>query len=121
MKNQINPWVNNLLGVYQFSKIGNSDNRGLDTDFAKETYIPTKLDTELLPDIIQSKYKVVFLTGNAGDGKTAFLEKVFIALLENGGEEVEKTSAGWIVKYNNRVFKACYDASESERGGKNNC
>lgn len=118
MENQINHWVNNLLGVYQFSKAGNSDNRGLDTVFAKETYIPTKLDSELLPDIVKGKFKAIFLTGNAGDGKTAFLEKVFIALIERGGEEVDKTAAGWIVRYNNRVFKACYDASESEKGGK---
>ena len=47
MKNEINPWVNKLLGVYQYSKTGNSDNRGLHTDFAKEAYIPMKLDTEL--------------------------------------------------------------------------
>lgn len=118
MSNQINSWVNKLLGVYQYSKIGNSDNRGLDTDFAKETYIPTKLDKELLPDIIQGKFKAVFLTGNAGDGKTAFLEKVFFSLLENGGEEVDKTLAGWTIKYNNKIFKACYDASESEKDGK---
>jgi hypothetical protein len=43
MDRKINPWVNKLLGVYQFSKVGNSDNRGLDTEFAKETYIPLNL------------------------------------------------------------------------------
>ncbi len=118
MENLINPWVEKLLGVYQFSKIGNSDNRGLDTEFSKETYIPTKLDTELLPDIISSKFVAVFLTGNAGDGKTAFLEKVFIALKEKGAEVVDKNPAGWIVKFNEKIFKACYDASESEKNGK---
>ena len=43
MNNQINPWVNNLLGVYQFSKTGNSDNRGLDTDFAERHIYPLNL------------------------------------------------------------------------------
>lgn len=99
MEYKINPWINKLLGVYQYSKSGNSDNRALDTDFARETYIPTKLDTELLPDIINGKFKAVFLTGNAGDGKTAFLEKVYEALKSNGGETIEKISSGWIVKY----------------------
>lgn len=118
MDKKINPWVNKLLGVYQFSKVGNSDNRGLDTEFAQETYIPTKLDTELLPDVVNGLYKAVFLTGNAGDGKTAFLEKVYSNLITSGGEEIEKNAAGWIVKFNNKIYKACYDASESEKEGK---
>jgi len=118
MEYKINPWINKLLGVYQYSKSGNSDNRGLDTDFARETYIPTKLDTELLPDIINGKFKAVFLTGNAGDGKTAFLEKVYEALKSNGGETIEKISSGWIVKYQGKIYKACYDASESEKDGR---
>lgn len=118
MDKKINPWVNKLLGVYQFSKVGNSDNRGLDTEFSQKTYIPTKLDTELLPDVVNGLYKAVFLTGNAGDGKTAFLEKVYSNLIANGGEEIEKNVAGWMVKFNNRIYKACYDASESEKEGK---
>ncbi len=64
MTPQQNPWVNNLLSLYQHSRTGNSENRGLTSEFARQTYIETRLDTNLLPEVINGKYQVVFLTGN---------------------------------------------------------
>ena len=58
----------------------------------------------------------MFLTGNPGDGKTAFLEKVYDGLKENGSTEKRKDASGWEVEYNGKVFTACYDASESCNG-----
>ena len=76
----LNTWVDNLLGLYQHSLTGNFDNRGLASDFARKTYINTLLDNELLPAVLNGNFKAVFLTGNPGDGKTAFLEKVYDVL-----------------------------------------
>ena len=42
----------------------------------QKTYTKTKLDNKLLNDIANLKYKLVIITGNAGDGKTAFLKQV---------------------------------------------
>src|SRR5439155_11874843 len=70
----VNPWVDQLRRVYRNSTIGNFENRGLDSDFARETYVPTALDRSLLPSIVNERPRAVFLSGNPGDGKTAFLE-----------------------------------------------
>lgn len=113
MISQHNLWVDNLLGLYQHSLTGNYDNRGLASDFARKTYIDTLLDNELLPDVLNGNLKAVFLTGNPGDGKTAFLEKVYDGLKANGCSENWKNASGWEVEYNGKVFTACYDASES--------
>jgi len=111
-----NPWVDNLLGLYQHSLTGNFDNRGLASDFARKTYINTFLDNELLPAVLNGNLKAVFLTGNPGDGKTAFLEKVYDGLKANGCTENRKDASGWEAEYNGKVFTACYDASESCNG-----
>jgi hypothetical protein len=116
MPQQHNTWVDKLLGLYQNSMLGNADNRGLDSEFARSTYIDTKLDTELLPDVVRGKFKAVFLTGNPGDGKTAFLEKVFIALTRNGSKASWRNSSGWALQSDALTFTACYDASESYEG-----
>jgi len=111
-----NTWVDNLLGLYQHSSTGNFDNRGLASDFARKTYINTLLDDELLPAVLNGNFKAVFLTGNPGDGKTAFLEKVYDGLNANGCTENRKDASGWEAEYNGKVFTACYDASESCNG-----
>lgn len=117
MKNlEINKWVEDLLGMYQHSVTGNFDNRGLSSDFSRKTYIETLLDTDLLPAIIRNDFKAVFLTGNPGDGKTAFLEKLYDKLHEEMCEENWKNSSGWEVKHNGITFTSCYDASESYNG-----
>jgi len=116
MTPQQNTWVNNLLSLYQHSRTGNSENRGLTSEFARQTYIETRLDTNLLPAVINGQYQVVFLTGNPGDGKTAFLEKVFEQLNNSGAVIPHKDSAGWQVTHNQHTYTACYDASESSQG-----
>ncbi len=73
---QINSWVEHVRGLYRNSNTGNADNRGLDTQFVRDTYVPTALDEILLPMIFVHRPNAVFLTGNPGDGKTAFLEQV---------------------------------------------
>ncbi len=108
-----NPTVESLRQGYRGSKGGNAANRGLDNDFLRNTYVPTLLDSRLLPDLLSRKLRAVFLTGNPGDGKTAFLVKVREELVADGGLLVTEDDAGWTVRLGNHTFVAVYDASES--------
>src|SRR5260370_22004699 len=56
-----NPWVNEIRSLYRNSEIGNKNNRGLDSDFVRETYVPTALDGKLLPALFEMKPKAIFL------------------------------------------------------------
>ena len=64
--------VDYVNSLYSQSKYGNFGTRvNIKTsELDDETYTPTKLDKTLLPAIIDGKYKLVIITGNAGDGKT---------------------------------------------------
>src|SRR5262249_24990139 len=54
----INPWVNKLRSLYPNSRLGNENNRGLDDDFVRATYVETKLDRDLLPLPLKAKPRV---------------------------------------------------------------
>lgn len=116
LQERINPWVESIRGLYRNSESGNADNRGLDTDFVRETYIQTALDKTLLPAIFQHRPKVVFLSGNPGDGKTAFLEQCQQVLREQQAVCHKNDASGWEWHYNQHIFRSCYDASEAHHG-----
>ena len=67
-------WLQSLLQSYPGGRWGNSETRGLDTDFAAKTYVETGLERILLEEIQTGKARLVILCGNAGDGKTALLQ-----------------------------------------------
>lgn len=67
-------WLKSLLQSYPGSRWGNQETRGLDTQFASETYVATPLEKSLLDDIRNCRVQLVILCGNAGDGKTALLQ-----------------------------------------------
>lgn len=73
---QVLPWLLNILQSYPASPKGNVETRGLDSDFARNTYVETELDRKLAEDIINGKVSLVILCGNAGDGKTAFIQNL---------------------------------------------
>ncbi len=112
----VNPWVDALRGLFRNSTLGNADNRGMDSDFARATYVSTALDDHLLPAIFRDHPRVVFLTGNPGDGKTAFLERVQSKLQGDGATCVSLDVSGWEWTFDGHTFRACYDASESHQG-----
>jgi serine/threonine protein kinase len=111
-----NSWVTHINGLYRNSTIGNADNRGLDSEFVRATYVPTALDNLLLPELLDQRPAVVFLCGNPGDGKTAFLEKVRGELECLGANQLQLDLSGWEYELNGHIFRSCYDASESHDG-----
>ncbi len=78
-KNQV-AWLQSLLQSYPGSRWGNRETRGLDTEFASQTYVETKIETALLRDIRTRSVRLVILCGNAGDGKTALLQHLAAGL-----------------------------------------
>lgn len=109
---KVNKYVADIRSLYTRSNAGASNILGLNSEFAKKTYVGTKLDTSLLPDIVSGNLDVVFLTGNPGDGKTSFLQQVEQELLGRGATG-ESHSWGWVLNLNGRQFHAIFDASES--------
>jgi len=112
---QINSFVSELRQAFRNSKLGNTNNRGMDNDFSRNTYVRTELDN-LLPDILSGKWKCVALSGNPGDGKTAFLEEVRRELMSQGAEVCYINAAGWKLRFKEHDFVSVYDASESHEG-----
>ena len=67
-------WLKSLLQSYPGSRWGNRETRGLDSEFAADTYVETDLEQALYRDIVERRVRLVVLCGNAGDGKTALLQ-----------------------------------------------
>ena len=112
----INPFVDELRRAYRNSSIGNTNNRGLESQFSRETYVETKLDTELIPQMLEGRYHLVILSGNPGDGKTAFLQQLWSRLKQDGAAVEAENEAGWKLRLGDATFAALYDASESHEG-----
>jgi len=112
----INPWVTELQGLYRNSRVGNADNRGLDSGFAELTYVPTRLDEQLIPLVLEGRYSVLLLSGNPGDGKTAWLMQLKEELRARKGTDLTTdVNNGWRFKQAGHTFAANYDASESSK------
>ena len=71
------PWLRSLLMSYPGSRWGNRETRGLDSDFASDTYVETRLEEALYQAIVKRRVRLVVLSGNAGDGKTALLQHLW--------------------------------------------
>lgn len=105
--------VDYLNSLYSQSRHGNSGTRAgakshvLDT----LTYTKTKLDQILIPDIESLKYKLIIITGNAGDGKTAFIHQI-----ENKGQNKVcfDSNNGSSFEISGVKFQSNYDGSQDE-------
>ena len=114
MKNY-NPNVDFFLKIYSQSLISTGLTRGLD----ESTYIPTRLDIALKIDVLEGKKKLVVLTGNAGDGKTAFIQLIESQARENGANFIAETDNGCRFNYNGFDFETLYDGSQDFAGKTN--
>jgi len=111
----INTNLDGFLKIYSQSLLSTGLTRGLD----EKTYIQTKLDTALKSDILEGKKKLVVLTGNAGDGKTAFIQLIETAAREQGAIFKSETDNGCCFEYNGFEFETLYDGSQDFEGNSN--
>lgn len=114
---RVNPIVHSLRQVYRGSKAGAAGQLGINSEFAQVTYVKTLLDEKLIPVIVSGSTRIFFLTGNAGDGKTSFLNVLGDHLLESGAKRTKEMGAsGWKMELEGKSFFAIFDASESGDG-----
>tara|TARA_R110002124_G_scaffold251205_5_gene416444 strand:+ start:11295 stop:16025 length:4731 start_codon:yes stop_codon:yes gene_type:complete len=113
--------VDYINSLYSQSKSGNWGTRVNDrgSNYDQLTYSPSKLDRKLIPDILDARFKLIIITGNAGDGKTAFIRKIeddpTVKNLKRFGH---KNGAEFDV--NGISFESNYDGSQDEDGKVNN-
>ena len=105
--------VKDILSTYPGSRFGNAETRGLDTEFAFDTYVPTELDKALPAEIAAGDVSLVILCGNAGDGKTAFLQRLVQTL---GGEPPQSSERVWTGSLAGRTAMINLDGAASWKG-----
>jgi serine/threonine protein kinase len=113
------PWLAELLQSYPGSRRGNAETRGLDSEFAKQTYVETPLDEQLRTAILAHEISLLILCGNAGDGKTAFLQHLAATLGIETGTSAQRvwearTGSGLRIKANLDGSAAYRDKSAPE-------
>ena len=114
-----NSFVSYLQTLYSQSRKTNAGTRGLN-ELGRLTYIPTLLDENLIPAVIAGKFKLVLITGNAGDGKTAFLQQLEVeAGTQAQLQSSEPLSNGRRFCTTDRTFITNYDGSQDEEERKN--
>lgn len=110
-KPNFNPFVSHLLTMYSQSPRTNAGTRGLGLDaVGRETYVNTLLDDKLRPAVLSGNFRLVIVTGNAGDGKTAFIQQIEREIPSS----VEQLPNGSQFVLNGRRFITNYDGSQDE-------
>lgn len=113
-----NPFVHHLLTLYSQSQLSNAGTRGLD-DISKATYVPTYLDEKLTPALLKGEFRLVIISGNAGDGKTAFIQQ-FETLAEGQGAQLQRGINGSVFQLKGHNYQSNYDGSQDEGDERNN-
>ncbi|SHK89003.1 Serine/threonine protein kinase [Desulfatibacillum alkenivorans DSM 16219] len=112
-----NPFVTHLLTLYSQSQVSNAGTRGLD-EIGKATYVPTFLDERLQPAMLKGVFQVVIISGNAGDGKTAFIQQ-FESFAEEKGAQIHRGENGAVFQLKSQKFFSNYDGSQDEGDERN--
>jgi serine/threonine protein kinase len=113
-----NPYVRHLLTVYSQSKHSNAGTRGLDV-ISEQTYVETALDRDLLPSVLSGEFSLVIISGNAGDGKTAFLQMLERRAADEQAIVDHSLPNGARFELHGRTFLSNYDGSQDEGDEKN--
>lgn len=104
------PYLTEAIKVYNRGAC-NAENRGLDSQFARATYVPTDLDQELLPKILEHRFALVILAGNPGDGKTAFLQQLALRL---GFQDEALPLNHWLLEHDGWTYECVLDGSAAD-------
>lgn len=116
-KPNTNPFVTHLLTLYSQSQVSNAGTRGLD-EVGKATYVATYLDEKLKPALLKGEFRLVIISGNAGDGKTAFIQQ-FEAFTESKGAQMQRGVNGAMFHLNGYTYQSNYDGSQDEGDERN--
>jgi hypothetical protein len=114
-------FVRYVNSLYSQSHHGNAGTRANfeASDYDRLTYTATKLDKKLIPAILDGSFKLVIITGNAGDGKTAFIQRLeqdaAVRKLKRFGHK-----NGARFEIDGVPFESNYDGSQDEAGRINN-
>lgn len=108
-----NPYVTHLLTLYSQARRDNSGTRGLD-HHARATYVDTRLDRRLQPAALEGRYRLIIITGNAGDGKTAFIQNLERRVADAGGVVTRPTNNSSRFTHGGVQFTTNYDGSQDE-------
>ena len=111
--------VDYLNSLYSQSRYGNAGTRTGYTQSAYDvlTYTETKLDTQLLNAILDGTFRLIIITGNAGDGKTAFIKQIE-KKAENMVRLENRNGARFTI--NGIDYQSNYDGSQDEEERANN-
>ncbi|MBU1544347.1 MAG: protein kinase [Proteobacteria bacterium] len=116
-RSNFNPYVSHLLTLYSQSQISNAGTRGLD-EIGKATYVSTYLDEKLKPALLRGDFRLVVISGNAGDGKTAFIQQ-FENEAERVGAKFQRQANGAVFQLKGHTFQSNYDGSQDEGDDQN--
>lgn len=116
-KPNTNPFVTHLLTLYSQSQVSNAGTRGLD-EVGKATYVPTFLDEKLKPALLKGEFRLVIISGNAGDGKTAFIQQ-FEAFAASKGAQMQRGANGAVFQLKGHTYQSNYDGSQDEGDDRN--
>lgn len=123
-RRNFNPYLSRFLTLYSQNRADNSSTRGYD-EISRATYVRTRLDKRLCPDIVAGKFHLVIITGNAGDGKTALLQSLEEGI-ERGSELQRSVNVARLPSGNGatfilggREYRTNYDGSQDEMGFQN--
>ena len=108
-----NPYVGHLLTLYSQSRRSNSGTRGLDA-LGEQIYVETALDRDLVPAVLAGEFRLVVISGNAGDGKTTFLQKLETRAQDEGAVMDHSVSNGCRFEFRGRTYQSNYDGSQDE-------
>lgn len=108
-------FIQYINSLFSQSKSGNFGTRASIElhKYDEITYSETMLDKNLIPAVLDGKFKLLIITGNAGDGKTSFIKK-----LENNPRltdlKIFENKNGAQFKIKGIHFESNYDGSQDE-------
>jgi serine/threonine protein kinase len=112
-----NPYVEKMIGLFSQSSVSNAGTRGLDA-FASWLYVPTAIDESLTQRIADGAASLVIITGNAGDGKTAFIRTLESVLTDRYGavRDAQTSGNGSVLRNAGHVWRTNWDGSQDQGG-----